>query len=160
MLSSSLDFPRDNPELVEGSSDRGGEVHMEERFDRLEKRFEGLAERFDQLEKTVGNLANEVRQGFRETAGLFRTTNARIDVNSRQIAGLSQRVASLTRHQKQLAAGLSARLRKAEAKAEITIEGHEAIRSEMQREFTTLRRDLDDRVQPIERAKGDRPSLA
>jgi hypothetical protein len=118
---------------------------MEERFDRLEVRLY-------RLEKLVANLVTEVRHGFRATA-------ASLDVHSRQIAGVSKRIDGLTRHQKQFAANFSKRLGKTEAKAQITIEGHEAIRSEMHREFTTLRRDLDMRVQPIEWAVKRRRSI-
>lgn len=123
---------------------------MEERFDRVEKRFDGLEnrfggleQRFDRLEKTVATLVTEVRQGFRLTA-------ARFDVHSRQIAGLSKRIDSLTRDQKRFAATVGNRLEKVAAKVQITIEGHESIRSEMHRGFAELRRDLDLRVQPIE----------
>ena len=97
-----------------------------------------MDDRFDRLEKMIAEVG--------------RATMTKVDVNSRQIAGLSRRIDSLTHGQKQLAADVGSRLEKVEAKAQITIEGHQAIRSEMHREFATLRRDLDLRVQPIELA--------
>lgn len=121
----------------------------------------GMDERFDRLEKIILDLKSTFKAELgalgRDTAALFRQTNVRIDVNSRQIAGLSKRIDSLTADQKQFAARFGERLEKAEAKADITIEGHEAIRSEMHREFANLRRDLDLRVQPIEVAIKKRP---
>lgn len=116
----------------------------------MKERFDHLEQRFDRLEETVSKMFSEVRQGFREVAGLQHASNARIDANSRQIAGLSRRIDSLTRHQQKFASDVVKRLDRVDAKAQITIEGHEAIRSEMHREFATLRRDLDLRVQPIE----------
>ena len=117
-----------------------------------------MDDRFDRLEKMIAETSGGLKELKTELKSQFAGVTTRIDANSRQVAGLSKRIDGLTRHQKQFAANFSKRLGKTEAKAQITIEGHEAIRSEMHREFTTLRRDLDWRVQPIEWAvKGRRP---
>lgn len=118
-----------------------------------------MEERFDRLEKMIGDLGKRVEGGFSNTANSFRAVSSQLDVHSRQIAGLSARIDSLTRDQKKVAAQIGERLEKVEAKAEITIEGHEAIRSEMHREFANLRRDIDLRVQPIEVAMKKRRSV-
>jgi uncharacterized protein YoxC len=76
----------------------------------------------------------------------------RVDSVSRQAAGVSKRIDGLTKHQKRFATDVTKRLKKAEAKAQITIEGHEAIRSEMRKAFAQLRWDINNRVQPIEAA--------
>ena len=98
-----------------------------------------MDERFDRIEKMIQDVKSELKA---EVVGARREAATKFDVHGRQIAGLSKRIDALTHHQKQFAANFSKRLGKTEAKAQITIEGHEAIRSEMHREFTTLRRDL------------------
>jgi hypothetical protein len=100
-----------------------------------------MDDRLDRLEKMIA-----------EAAEVGRATLTKVEINSRQIAGVSKRIDSLAQSQKRFGENVSKRLDKVEGKAQITIEGHEAIRSEMRREFATLRRDLDLRVQPIELA--------
>jgi hypothetical protein len=120
-------------------------MDMEERFDRLEARLTVLSAK-------VAELSANMKTAFGEVANGFRAVTTRLDVHSRQIAGLSKRIDGLTDHQKRFAGGFAKRLEKVEDKAQVTIEGHQAIRSEMHREFATLRRDLDLRVRPIELA--------
>ena len=92
----------------------------------------------------------------RATAAKVDVTATRVDTLSHQLAGVSTRIDGLTRHQKQFATDVTKRLKRAEAKAQITIEGHEAIRSEMRKAFAQLRWDINNRVQPIEVAVRNR----
>ena len=142
---------------------------MEERFDRLEQLIIGVDGQVDALDRRLGiqeqktdSIAAQLTvQGKRleNVEQLARATVTRLDAVSLQIAGVSKRVDRLsTRHDahekrtRRVAAEISRRLKKADAKAQITIEGHEAIRHEMRREFAQLRREVSVRVQPLELA--------
>ena len=139
---------------------------IDQKFDGVDQRFAGvetrLGERIEGLAGKVDSLTAHVTvQGKRleNVEQIARTTATRVDAVSLQVAGvskrvdgLSQRMGHLAKHQRRFATDVTKRLKKAEAKAQITIEGHEAIRFEMHREFTTLRREMHNRVQPIELA--------
>jgi len=128
---------------------------------RLSERIEGLAGKVDSLTAHVtvqGKRLENVEQ-------IARATATRVDAVSLQVAGvstrvdrLSQRMDHLAKHQRRFATDVTKRLKKADAKAQITIEGHEAIRFEMHREFTTLRREMHNRVQTVRTRVAHRPS--
>ncbi len=107
------------------------------------------------LDATAAKLEIVAELG-RATAAKVDVTATRVDTLSHQLAGVSTRIDGLTRHQKQFATDVTKRLKRAEAKAQITIEGHEAIRSEMRKAFAQLRWDINNRVQPIEVAVRNR----
>lgn len=135
---------------------------MHERFDRLEVLITGLGGRMDRQEQKTDSLAAQMAVANKRPENvetICRATATRVDAVSLQVAGVSKRVDRLSarvdqhdKHQRRFAADVTKRMKKAETKAQITIEGHEAIRVEMRREFAKLRGELFNRVQPLELA--------
>ena len=135
---------------------------MNERFDRLEALITDLGGRMDRQAQKTDSLAAQMavaNKRLENVEQLARTTVTRLDAVSLQNAGISKRLDRLSartdRHAAQsrrASADITKRLRKTDAKVQIAIEGTDALRIEIRREFSTLRSEVFNRVRPLELA--------